>query len=114
MGIPTTIKSLSSFRSSFQLHETKNRIKTKTEKPKRMQLNFNQNSFTRTLKEVYDSETIKKSNDNKATNHRCYGMGFKQQSQKIIIKLRIFVMCCYKYYCIFKGIMLNVLLKDKL
>ena len=43
MGIPATIKFLSSLRSSSQLSVIKNRIKAMTEKPKRMKLNFTQN-----------------------------------------------------------------------
>ena len=41
------------------------------------------------------------------------GSYFKQQWQKIIIKWKIVVMCCWKYYCIFRGIMLNNLIKKK-
>ena len=32
---------------------------------------------------------------------------FKQQLQNIIIKWKIVVMCCWKYYYIFKGIILK-------
>ena len=58
MGIPATIKFLSSRRSTFQLHAIKYRIKTSTEKPKRRKLNFTQNIFTRTLKEMYEGISV--------------------------------------------------------
>ena len=58
MGIPATIKFLSSLRSSFQLLAIENRIKTTTEKSKGM--NFSQNIFTRTLKQAYQGISIQK------------------------------------------------------
>ena len=39
---------------------SKNRIKTTTEKHKRIKLNFAQNNFTRTLKQVYKGISIQK------------------------------------------------------
>ena len=53
MGIPATIEFLSSFRSSLQLLVIKNRIETKTKKPKGIKLKYNQNIYTRTLKQAY-------------------------------------------------------------
>ena len=53
MGIPATIEFLSSLRSSLRLLVIKNRIKTTTEKPKRMKIKFTQIIFTRTLKQAY-------------------------------------------------------------
>ena len=58
MGIPATIEILSSFRSSFQLHEIKNRIKKTTKKPKRKKFNCTQNIFLRTFKQVYKGISI--------------------------------------------------------
>ena len=60
MGIPGTVKFLSSLRRSFQIHAIKNRIKTTPEKPKRMKLNFIQNIFTRTLKQLHKGISIQK------------------------------------------------------
>ena len=60
MRIPGTVKFLSSLRRSFQTHAIKNRIKTTTEKPKRMKLNFTQNIFTRTLKQLHKGISIQK------------------------------------------------------
>ena len=58
MGIPATIEFLSSLKSGFQLLVIKSRIKTRTEKPKGMKLNFTQNIFTRTLKQAYRGISI--------------------------------------------------------
>ena len=58
MGIPATIEFLSSLKSGFQLLVIKSRIKTRTEKPKGMKLNFTQNVFTRTLKQAYRGISI--------------------------------------------------------
>ena len=52
MGIPATIEFLSSLRSSLQLLVIKNRIETKTKKPKGIKLKYNQNIYTRTLKQA--------------------------------------------------------------
>ena len=60
MGIPATIEFLSSLKSRFQLLEIKNRIKTKTEKPKGMKLNFTLNIFMKTLKQGYKGVSIQK------------------------------------------------------
>ena len=60
MAIPGTIEFLSSLRSSFQLPVIKNRIKTTTENPKGMKLNFTQNIFTRVLKYAYKEILIQK------------------------------------------------------
>ena len=53
MGIPATIEFLSSLRSSLQFLVIKNRIETKTKKPKGIKLKYNQNIYTRTLKQAY-------------------------------------------------------------
>ena len=39
---------------------------------------------------------------------------FKQQSQNIIFKWEIVVMCCQKYCCIFKGIILNIQIEKEI
>ena len=60
MGIPVNIVFLSSLRSSLQLLVIKNRIKTRTEKPKGIKLKFTKNIFTRTLKQAYKEISIQK------------------------------------------------------
>ena len=60
MEIPATIEFLSSVRSSFQLLAIKKKIKTTTEKARRMKLSFAQNDFTATLKQTYKGILIRK------------------------------------------------------
>ena len=59
-GIPAAIEFLSSLKSSFQLLAIKNKIKTRTDKPKRKKLSFTKNNFARTLKQAYKEISIQK------------------------------------------------------
>ena len=57
MGIPATIEI---FKQSVTFNYLQLKIKTTTEKPKRMKLNFTQNIFTRTLNQAYKEISILK------------------------------------------------------
>ena len=57
MGIPATIEI---FKQLVAFNYLQLKIKTTTEKPKRMKLNFTQNIFTRTLNQAYKEISILK------------------------------------------------------